>query len=308
MPNLITEASRASVERIVKLQTIAKGVAMSIQRLVRLLGAATLVITATSATAGSVSIRQGDVARWSGMEASKCGYLGRLYPAVDGVCYYPTDMKARTGRYDAAIYDAAGNQHIGHIDVTRRECGKFDVKIENEALVNPQGADLDRHLREYRQVKRAINPKRTEPRFTLPLGQPASSGIGGDNDFCFERRFNELPYTSTHTGRDYPVATGTTLSAVADGKVVLAADHFMTGNAIYIDHGDGLVSEYFHLSEMDVKEGDEVKKGQAIGKSGATGRVSGPHLHLGVRWINQRINPDLLLAAPGELPDIGTSQ
>ena len=267
-----------------------------------------LSLSVVPATAGSVSIKQGDIARWSGMDASQCGYLGRIYPAVDGVCYYPTDMKARTGRYDAALYDADGRQHVGYIDVSARECGEFEVTIENEALVKPEGANLDRHLREYRIVKRAINPRRTEPRFSLPLGQPATSGIGGDNDFCFERRFNELPYTSTHTGRDYPVATGTPLTAMADGKVVLAADHFMTGNAVYIDHGDGLVSEYFHLSEVSVKEGDEVTKGQEIGKSGATGRVSGPHLHLGVRWLNQRIDPDLLLASPDALPDIGATE
>ena len=278
----------------------------------RLLSCATACLLAFSMqpalAANAVTIKQGDIARWSGMDASKCGYLGRLYPAVNGVCYYPTDMKARTGRYDAALYDADGRQHVGYIDVSARECGEFDVTIENEALVKPEGANLDRHLREYRIVKRAINPRRTEPRFSLPLGQPANSGIGGDNDFCFERRFNELPYTSTHTGRDYPVATGTPLTAMADGKVVLAADHFMTGNAVYIDHGDGLVSEYFHLSEVGVKEGDEVTKGQEIGKSGATGRVSGPHLHLGVRWLNQRIDPDLLLASPDALPDIGATE
>ena len=114
-------------------------------------------------------------------------------------------------------------------------------------------------------------------------------------------------YTSPHSGRDYPVGDGNTVSAVADGRVVLAAEHFFTGNAVYVDHGGGLVSMNFHLKSLSVKTGDEVKRGQALGKIGATGRATGPHLHLGLRWLGKRIDPALLLDAPSKLPSVSDS-
>src|SRR5262249_8735173 len=82
---------------------------------------------------------------------------------------------------------------------------------------------------------------------------------------------------------------GTTVEAVADGTVVLAAEHFFSGNSVFVDHGDGLISMYFHLSQIGVKVGQSVKRGEALGLVGATGRASGPHLHLGVRWHGARV-------------------
>src|ERR1700722_17488193 len=91
-----------------------------------------------------------------------------------------------------------------------------------------------------------------------------------------------------------PTPIGSPVLAVADGKVALAADLFFPGNAVFIDHGDGLVSMYFHLAEINVKAGDDLKKGHILGKVGSTGRATGPHLFFGVRWHDARINPDLL--------------
>jgi len=89
--------------------------------------------------------------------------------------------------------------------------------------------------------------------------------------------------------------TGTVVRAVADGRVALSEDQYFAGNAVYVDHGDGLVSMSFHLSERLVADGDEVVRGQPIGKVGATGRVTGPHLHFGLRWRGARVDPDRLL-------------
>ena len=93
--------------------------------------------------------------------------------------------------------------------------------------------------------------------------------------------------------------------ALADGTVVVAEDLFFTGNAVFIDHGNGLVSMYFHLSEIKVQAGQDVKKGETLGLVGSTGRVTGPHLHLGVRWHDARIDPRLLLDDPARIPAIG---
>jgi len=90
----------------------------------------------------------------------------------------------------------------------------------------------------------------------------------------------------------------------ADGVVALADEHFFAGDSVFLDHGDGLISMYFHMSRMNVQEGDHVRRGQVIGEVGATGRVTGPHLHFGLRWHRARIDPALLLGDPSGLPEI----
>jgi biotin carboxyl carrier protein len=102
-----------------------------------------------------------------------------------------------------------------------------------------------------------------------------------------------------HSGVDVAKASGATLVAPADGVVVLAADHPYTleGNLLMIDHGMGLNSAFLHLSRIDVKPGDHVRRGQPLGAIGATGRATGPHMHWSMKWKDQRIDP-LLLAGP----------
>jgi len=115
--------------------------------------------------------------------------------------------------------------------------------------------------------------------------------------FGVQRVFNGA-VQSTHQGLDFRVPTGTPVSAVNGGTVVLARSLYFEGNCIVIDHGQGLLTLYLHLSEMRVKEGDRLTKGQFIGLSGGTGRATGPHLHLAVRWQGTYLNPAGLLALP----------
>jgi murein DD-endopeptidase MepM/ murein hydrolase activator NlpD len=84
--------------------------------------------------------------------------------------------------------------------------------------------------------------------------------------------------------------------AVADGVVALADDFFFSGRSVFLDHGDGLITMYFHFSEIVVEEGDEIRRGQVIGKVGQTGRATGPHLHVGIRWRGARVDPSLMFA------------
>jgi murein DD-endopeptidase MepM/ murein hydrolase activator NlpD len=91
------------------------------------------------------------------------------------------------------------------------------------------------------------------------------------------------------------------VSAVNRGTVLLARPLYFEGNCVVLDHGRGLLSLYLHLSELKVKEGDRVQRGAAIGLSGATGRATGPHLHLAVRWQGVYLNPAVLLVL--RLPD-----
>ncbi|MGB9204735.1 MAG: M23 family metallopeptidase [Terriglobales bacterium] len=121
---------------------------------------------------------------------------------------------------------------------------------------------------------------------------PVDAEISGV--FGVDRVFNGS-VQSTHQGLDFRVPSGTEVAAVNSGRVILARAMFFEGNWVVIDHGQGLLTLYLHLSKFLIKEGDEVSKGEPIGLSGGTGRATGPHLHLAVRWQGVYLNPQVLL-------------
>jgi murein DD-endopeptidase MepM/ murein hydrolase activator NlpD len=125
--------------------------------------------------------------------------------------------------------------------------------------------------------------------FTDPAEAPISDVFGS------ERIFNNGKTSSPHLGLDFRVPTGTPVAALNSGTVLLARPLFYEGNFVVIDHGQGLLTLYLHLSEFKVKEGDVVKRGQIIGLSGGTGRATGPHLHVAVRWQGTYLDPARLL-------------
>lgn len=125
-------------------------------------------------------------------------------------------------------------------------------------------------------------------RFTVPVSSSVSGAFGT------QRKFNGL-VVSVHHGLDYRAQLGTRVSAANRGTVLLARNLFFEGNCVVVDHGQGLLTLYMHLSEINVHEGDKVARGQEIGLSGATGRATGPHLHMAVRWQGIYVNPVVML-------------
>lgn len=124
------------------------------------------------------------------------------------------------------------------------------------------------------------------------FGAPTEASIS--DVFGSQRIFNGVAQRP-HLGLDFRVPTGTPVRAMNDGTVLLARPLYYEGNFIVIDHGQGLLTLYLHLSEFKVKEGDTVKRGQVIGLSGGTGRATGPHLHVAVRWQGTYLDPGRLL-------------
>jgi murein DD-endopeptidase MepM/ murein hydrolase activator NlpD len=124
--------------------------------------------------------------------------------------------------------------------------------------------------------------------FNAPVDAATSDVFGS------QRIFNGVAGRE-HQGLDYRVPTGTPVAAMNNGTILLSRFLYYEGNCVVIDHGQGLLTLYFHLSELKVREGDLVKRGQEIGLSGGTGRATGPHLHVAVRWQSTYLDPARLL-------------
>ncbi|HEX4945813.1 MAG TPA: M23 family metallopeptidase [Blastocatellia bacterium] len=159
-------------------------------------------------------------------------------------------------------------------------------------FVDPDPADLARILRERDLKNEVLNRITNAPLWKGSFVAPAS--LGTTSEFGSQRTYNGKRQ-SVHQGLDYGAGTGTPIHAINSGKVILARDMYYEGNCVVIDHGQGLLSLYFHLSQFKTKEGDSVTKGQLIALSGGTGRATGPHLHLAVRWQGSYLNPATLL-------------
>ncbi|HKE84331.1 MAG TPA: M23 family metallopeptidase [Vicinamibacterales bacterium] len=166
-------------------------------------------------------------------------------------------------------------------------------------FVNPPDAEAERIAREVKQMAEVfghITPERLwRGAFELPVPGQATSSFGRLSVLNGEPR-------SRHQGADFRAATGTAVHAPNGGRVVLASDLYFSGNTVIIDHGLGMFSLLAHFSKMSVETGATVSRGQVIGESGATGRVTGPHLHWALRLGEASVDP-LALVAVSRLSD-----
>ena len=168
------------------------------------------------------------------------------------------------------------------------------LTIKNKRKVEPDPDDLARIERERQTtdaIKRQFSAMPPETAFDLPAKGPLSSRFG------LRRVFNGLP-RNPHAGLDVAAGSGAPVTAPADGIVANTGDYFFNGNTVFIDHGQGLVTAYMHLSRIDVSYGQPVKRGEILGAIGATGRATGPHLHWAVILNNTPVDPELFLARP----------
>ena len=254
----------------------------------------------------NAEVLQGGVARWSGMDAKECGIFGKRYAAIDGVCYYPIGLGTRTGSHEIAMWDNDGKRTLGGLTVMERECTETEITLDDDTYTEPSDDNKKRSGTERASILKAVAGTDAEPAFSLPLGPPAKGVATKDrSDFCELRVYNGGEEKSRHTGLDYPIGKGTPVVAAADGTVTLAEEQFYTGNTVVVDHGGGLVTMVFHLADLAVENGATVKRGDRIGSVGSTGRSTGPHLHYGARWQNQRIDVGSLIGDPAKLPGVG---
>ncbi|MCP4188561.1 MAG: M23 family metallopeptidase [Gammaproteobacteria bacterium] len=176
-------------------------------------------------------------------------------------------------------------------NIENKEYSTQHITIKDKRKVNPYAKDMDRILREKKRKEKARN---TYDKAVVDLSflQPATGITTGS--FGRRRVFNGQA-RRPHSGMDIAADKGVPVIAPADGTVIELGDFFFSGNLIYIHHGQGLVTLFAHLSKINVNIGERVSKGQVIGEVGATGRVTGPHLHWSLGLNGTWVDPVLFL-------------
>jgi murein DD-endopeptidase MepM/ murein hydrolase activator NlpD len=251
----------------------------------------------------TIAAAPGTVVRWTGAGTTRCTMRNRTWAPVKETCYYPVDLEQTPGTRIAITRLVTGRVQTARITVEKLDYGSEDITLPDIPQANPSPADLRRNARDRAKLARVFARKESPPKFTLPLGPPARP-LPPAKSFGVKRVFNGKAAAQPHMGIDYATPVGSPVLAVAEGTVVLAEDMFYEGNAVFINHGNGLISMYFHLADISVKPGDEVTRGHVLGRVGSTGRATGPHLFFGVRWHDARIDPKFVLEDPGKIPSV----
>jgi len=228
----------------------------------------------------------GVAVRWSG-HAVPFVQRGDRWLATVGV-----DLDSRPGDHavDVTFTYLDGRTRVERepITVRREQYPTTELTVE-ERYVELSPEDQARAEREGAETSAIYDIFTLERYWSDAFLVPVQGAKDGRN-FGHRRVFNGQP-RAPHSGADLRASTGTPIVAANRGRVVLAKELFYSGNAVFLDHGHGLYTTYLHLSAIDVAVGQTVERGQQLGLAGATGRVTGPHLHWGVRLLDARVDP-----------------
>ena len=203
------------------------------------------------------------------------------------------DVEVRPGKYAVAVAatSPAGPLRATHtLTVTARRFRTRTLSVD-PAFVTPPESAAEQIAQDSRDLEAIYVRATATPwfgSFTVPVPHAANSAFGSRSVFNGELR-------NIHAGADFGSPPGTPIKAPGDGEVALARDLYFSGHTVVIDHGLGLVSVLAHMSTIGVTAGARVRAGDVLGRVGATGRVTGPHLHWGVRLNGARVDPLSLL-------------
>jgi murein DD-endopeptidase MepM/ murein hydrolase activator NlpD len=230
-------------------------------------------------------------AKWMGHDLAFSPGSGGTWYALAGVA-----LETKPGSYDLVVDAVMRDGRVLH-QVRSVTVGAAKYKTSRltvpQKYVTPDPETLKRIEAEKEIKSVAFAHVITVPEWSGNFVAPVPSEIS--ETFGTSRTFNGK-LASVHRGDDFRAPTGTPVHASNAGEVVLARELFYEGNCVVIDHGLGFMTMYMHLSKFNVQEGDKVGKGQTIALSGGTGRVTGPHLHMSVRWSGEYLDPAKLLA------------
>lgn len=202
-------------------------------------------------------------------------------------------LKIKPGIHKIKIINMQGKKSFKEFSVHNKDYETRHITIKNKRMVSPTKKDIKRHYKEKPLIVAALKTwtenTNIQTNFIHPVDGRFSSIFG------LKRIYNNQKRIRRHTGLDIAAPTGTVIISPANGKVIRTGSYFFTGNTVFIDHGQGLISMYCHLDKTDVKAGQELTQGQNIGTVGMTGRVSGPHLHWVVSLNNTKVDPKLFI-------------
>ena len=213
------------------------------------------------------------------------------------------DLETPPGTYDLTVTAVMVGRRVIHalkkvdISAANFRSGAVDVP---ENFVQPDAASKKQIAADEVLKNRAFSHLIAAPQWSGDFVTPVKAKP--TDSFGMTRVFNE-ELTSTHRGTDFPIDEGAPVVVSNSGTVVLAKELFYEGNCVIVDHGQRFFTIYMHLSKLEVKAGNKLGKGDRLGLSGQTGRVTGPHLHMGVRWNGAYLDPTKLLGLT--LPKLG---
>jgi murein DD-endopeptidase MepM/ murein hydrolase activator NlpD len=203
-------------------------------------------------------------------------------------------LSIEPGEYHVDVQELGGGERKLPFTVKPKTYSVQQLKVAPN-MVNLSAEDEARVATESKKVREALESRSPVAPSTLRLEQPVpgrrSSSFGLRRVFNGESR-------NPHSGMDIAAATGTPIKAPLAGRVVDVGTYFYNGNNVIVDHGQGLLTMYCHLSKIRVEVGQELKRGEVLGDVGATGRVTGPHLHWGVSLNGSMVDPALFLPPP----------
>jgi murein DD-endopeptidase MepM/ murein hydrolase activator NlpD len=203
----------------------------------------------------------------------------------------PLDYEDSSGRLSVSLPGRETSDYP--FDIRPHAYREQRITVENRDYVDPDPPQVARITAERKRIDTALDSwsesRPADIELLVPVAGRQSPSFG------FRRFFNDQP-RAPHKGMDIAAPRGSTVQAAADGRISAEGDFFFNGNTVIIDHGQGLLTMYCHLDAIDVRQDDTVERGTAIGKVGATGRVTGPHLHFGVYLNGTAVDPALFLA------------
>lgn len=238
------------------------------------------------------SFQQGGLVLGQLAKGETVSYKGKLLKLNDNRQFLLGFGRNQPATAEITIHQKSGDKNI-LLNIAPRDYAIQKIEGVPQKTVTPSETDIQRIKQDISIVKKARSLISDQDDFTAGFKQPANGPITGV--YGSQRFYNGVP-KSPHYGIDYAAPTGTPVIAPAAGLITMVHDDmFYSGGTLILDHGHGLSSTFLHLSEILVEEGQRVASGSVIAKIGASGRATGPHLDWRMNWLDQRIDPQLVL-------------
>jgi murein DD-endopeptidase MepM/ murein hydrolase activator NlpD len=202
-------------------------------------------------------------------------------------------LTLKPGTQQISSQNAEGTRQLSFM-VGSKHYAEQRITLKNPQMVNPDTSNLKRIERELAEQTRAYQQFSPGTPSNLQLDKPVNGPLS--SRFGVRRFFNGEE-RNPHSGLDFAVPAGTPIKAPAAGKVTLIGNYFFNGNTVFVDHGQGFISMFCHLSKIDVVLGQQLPRGAVLGRVGATGRATGPHMHWNISLNDARVDPAIFIGA-----------